>query len=94
MAPMGTVRVLNHTSINHYPIRGGSAIHYRLSCACSGSKDVVKRGLQRLVYIPIEVGVWRINNIPERVHFSSIAIESKFGRRGCSVIEAKGVHDG
>jgi hypothetical protein len=44
--------------------------------------------------MPIVVGVWRINDTPERVHFSSIAIDSKFGRRGCSVVEAKGVHDG
>jgi hypothetical protein len=91
---MRTVRVPNHTSINHYPIRGGSAIHHRLSCTCSGSKNVVKRSLYGLVCIPNDVGVWRSNDIPERVHFSSIAIESKFGRRGCSVIEAKGVHDG
>jgi hypothetical protein len=43
---MGTVGVPKHTSVNCYPFRGGSAIHYRLSCTCSGSKDVVKRSLK------------------------------------------------
>jgi hypothetical protein len=35
-----------------------------------------------------------MNDAPERVHFSSIAIDSKLGRRGCSVVEGKIVHDG
>jgi hypothetical protein len=44
--------------------------------------------------MPIEVGVWRINDTLERVQFSSIEIDSELGRRGCSVVEAKGVHNG
>jgi hypothetical protein len=27
--------------------------------------------------MPVEVGIWRINGAPERVHFSSIEKESK-----------------
>jgi hypothetical protein len=67
--------------INHYPLRGGSAIQHRLSCTCSGSNDVVKRNLWRLVDTPIEVGVWQIKDTPEMVHASSLKIGSKPGRR-------------
>ncbi len=44
--------------------------------------------------MPIYLGVWQIDDLPERVHLSSIALESKFGRRGCSVVEATGARNG
>ena len=44
--------------------------------------------------MPINLGAWQIDNLPEGVHFSSIAIESKFGRRGGSVVEATGARNG
>jgi hypothetical protein len=49
---------------------------------------------KRFVRMSIDLGVWGIDSMPERVHFSSIATEAKFGRRGCSVVEAIGAHNG